>query len=237
MKIVINNSATITTKHIKKAYTYKDTTVLNLDIEYPSITLPKDSVVSKRINTIYTLKANEFYSHVTREILPAAKSDFDYAQANSYPFNPYEAMMRYTVTLNDNCTLSTYTDQYEYTGGAHGNTIRTSNNWNLRNGKQIRLRDLFLHNLNYKEMLLKKIKDQAAQNLADNPGIYFDNYKELIVQNFNPDSFYLTEEALNIYYQQYEIAPYSTGIVVFSLPYKEIGLKRPNCKTKYNLVL
>lgn len=35
--------------------------------------------------------------------------------------------MEYTITYNDNCFLSYYNDKYEYTGGAHGMTVRSLN--------------------------------------------------------------------------------------------------------------
>ena len=48
---------------------------------------------------------------------------------------------------------------------------------------------------------------------------YFENYKELINKTFNPNSFYCTPEGISVYYQQYDIAPYSSGIREFLMPY------------------
>jgi hypothetical protein len=62
------------------------------------------------------------------------------------------------------------------------------------------------------------------------PGIYFDDYKKLIVENFNPQSFIITPDSLDFYYQQYDIAPYASGIIVFSIPYEDLGIPKPHCK-------
>lgn len=64
--------------------------------------------------------------------------------------------------------------------------------------------------------------------MAENPGVYFDDYRKLIAQYFNEEQYYLTPQGVAIYYQQYEIAPYSTGIVVFTVPYDVLGWK-PSC--------
>ena len=32
-----------------------------------------------------------------------------------------------------------------------------------------------------------------------------------------------------VYYQQYEIAPYASGIPVFEIPYADLGIEKPNC--------
>lgn len=231
-KNFVNNSANIVTKRIKKGFNYKDKLMVNVDIEYPNISLPKGYLVQAKINSNYSKIANSFYHYAANILLPNAIEQYENSIKLDYPFNPYEAVMKYTVTLNNNCTLSTYYDQYEYTGGAHGNTLRTSDNFNLQNADNIKLKDLFNTNVNYKNLLIKEIIIQADENLAKDPGIYFDDYKKLIIENFNENSFYLTEKAVNIYYQQYDIAPYSTGIVVFSIPYKNLEIKGPHCILK-----
>ena len=47
----------------------------------------------------------------------------------------------------------------------------------------------------------------------------FDDYPELLRSTFQAGNFYLTPEGIVIYYQQYDIAPYSSGITEFLLPF------------------
>lgn len=206
--------------------------MLNINIEYPIISLSKGHLVQIKINSNYIKIANNFYNYAVDTLLPNAIEQYESSIKQDYPFNQYEALMKYTVTLNNNCTLSTYYDQYEYTGGAHGITLRSSDTFNLQNGNIIKLENLFEDNLNYEDLLIKKIQTQADKNLLENPGIYFDNYKKLIVENFNKNNFYLTPKTVDIYYQHYDIAPYSTGIVVFSIPYENLKIKHPHCIIK-----
>jgi len=229
MKNSINTTANIVTRRIKRKFDHKKKVMLNIDIEYPHITLLKRSFAQMKININFFSIANKFHRYAMNTLLPNAIDQYEMALKNGYPFNAYEAIMKYTVTLNNNCTLSTYFDQYEYTDGAHGNTLRISTTHSLQTGKIIELKDLFKNVPNYKEVILKQIQIQADENLVKYPGIYFEDYKKLIVQYFNEDSFYLSPTTINFYYQHYDIAPYSTGIVVFSIPYEKAGIKSPQC--------
>ena len=39
----------------------------------------------------------------------------------------------------------------------------------------------------------------------------------MVIDNFNPKSFFITNKGVSVYYQQYDIAPYSSGIRVFEI--------------------
>ncbi|HCF50858.1 MAG TPA: DUF3298/DUF4163 domain-containing protein, partial [Syntrophomonas sp.] len=69
----------------------------------------------------------------------------------------------------------------------------------------------------YKTYIKKKIIEQ----IRENPDIYFDNYEELVEQTFNINSFYCTSQGVVVYFQQYDIAPYASGIREFLLPYNK----------------
>ncbi len=229
MKTFVNNKANIITKKIEKVFNYKDAIVLKVNIEYPYITIIKDYNAQNKINGKFRNVANILYSYAVTTLLPNAIEQYDSSIEHDYPFNPYESFMRYTVTLNDDCMLSTYYDQYEYTGGAHGITIRLSNTFNLQTGNILTLKDFFKNTPNYIDIILKEIENQADENISKNAGIYFANYKKLIIENFNEDYFYITKSTIDFYYQQYDIAPYATGIVVFSIPYEKLEIKKPHC--------
>ncbi len=102
-----------------------------------------------------------------------------------------------------------------FQGGAHGNTKRESQNWNLQNGKQIPLKDLFPNNPYFMIDILKEINCQIATQLESGENDYFDNYCQLVLENFNPHNFYLTPKGITLFFNQYEIAPYSSGIPTF----------------------
>lgn len=60
--------------------------------------------------------------------------------------------------------------------------------------------------------------EQTAERLKTDPGIYFEDYRKLLQDTFNANSFYIQPGRVVIYYQQYDIAPYSTGLPKFYVP-------------------
>lgn len=233
MKYPVTRSAVVTERNLKKAFLYDSNVMLTLDISYPEITLEGNRMAQRRINAYYQDVANQFYHYASDKMLLDAIDNYKMSIINDFPFHAYDAVMKYTVTYNERCHLSTYIDQYQYTGGAHGLTMRTSENWSLQTGRRIRLQDLFGPGEDYTKLIQTQIILQAEKNYQENPGIYFDNYRELIVQYFNPNSFYFTPNGVTFYYQQYEVGPYASGIIEFTIPYAHLGIRPPHCMGVY----
>ncbi|QIB69308.1 DUF3298 and DUF4163 domain-containing protein [Aminipila butyrica] len=220
--------ATTHTEEINCQFKYDNIDMLALTIKYPIVTTPNNSCAGEKINNQISMQVDEYFEYAANTLYQQAMEDYADSLKNNFPFYGYEAYMEYTITYNDNCFLSLYTDKYEFTGGAHGNTTRTSNTWELCGGSNIYLSDFFKPSTNCTLLLTQEIIAQAEGNLKENPGIYFDNYKELIIRNLSCHNFYMAPSGITIYYQQYDIAPYSTGIVEFTIPYATIGWA-PSC--------
>ncbi|MDW5300529.1 MAG: DUF3298 and DUF4163 domain-containing protein [Sedimentibacter sp.] len=214
--------ANINMKKIEQTFDYNSIEVLKFTIKYPVISMKYNPKAEWLINNQIAMSVSEYIRYADC-LYQQAVNNYKYSQTNGFPFNPYEAYMEYTVTYDENCFLSAYVDKYEFTGGAHGNTIRSSDTWELCSGMQLPLYSFFTPGTNYRHLLTEEITKQAEYNLEQNPNIYFDDYKSLILKNFNQNSFYLTPQGMVIYYRQYDIAPYSTGIVEFLIPYATIG--------------
>lgn len=215
--------ANIIMREINRTFRHNNINMLTLTIKYPIVNVHNNPIAERKINGQIKMQVDDYFKYVSTTLYNQAIDTYKDSLENNFPFHSYEAYMEYTITYNDNCFLSLYIDKYEFTGGAHGNTIRTSNTWELCTGENIYLYCFFKSGTDYKLMLTDEMGRQAEKNLADNPDIYFDDYKELIVKNFNQDSFYMSPNGITIYYQQYDIAPYSTGIVEFTIPYCVIG--------------
>ncbi|MDF2821033.1 MAG: hypothetical protein K0R15_1474 [Clostridiales bacterium] len=225
LQIPINYKAEIISREFQKIFSYKSFDLLNLDISYPEIFLYHNLTAQDNINYYYQQEAYKFIDYAITVLRQNAIALFPL-------FSPYDAVMKYTVTLNETCLLSTYFDQYQYAGGAHGSTLRSSSNWNLNTGAEITLKDLFDDMDNYTQFVIKQIISLADQQMSLEEPIYFEDYKTLILKNFNPKSFYITPTGLTIYYQQYEVAPYAGGIREFNLSYESLGISKPGCTIK-----
>ncbi len=215
-------------REFERKFGYQESTVLKTAVK--SFVLKSPEGWGKlAINRVLSQQLHNFMQKNIDTLLPQSIRGYIYAQNNNFPFHPYESYLVYTITFNKNCLLSFYYDEYIYTGGAHGNTTRFAKTFNLIKGNNIPLSAFFNKNTNYTEALIRSITKQAEQRYQENPGFLFEDYKELIKKNFNENSFYLTKDGLVIYYGQYEIAPYSSGIVEFVIPYTELEIP-PTCE-------
>lgn len=219
-----NNCVDLYSNQIHEHFKFNETEILEANISYPQINLPSSLIIQNFVNNYYLKIANDFYKYASTELKSYARETFQYRIENKYPFMSYEAVMNYVVALRENCLLSTYIDQYQYAGGAHGSTVRSSNSWNLQTGHIIELKDLFPQDTAYIPLIIEQITEIANQQIKNNEFIYFEDYKELIPKYYNPKSFYLTPTDLIVYYQQYEIGPYASGIIEFRIPYNQLGI-------------
>ncbi|MCI8519423.1 MAG: DUF3298 and DUF4163 domain-containing protein [Clostridia bacterium] len=155
--------------------------------------------------------ALELKNRSENELYQSAVESYKFNKENGYPIMVYEVYRNFKVTYNMYDFVSLYIDEYTFTGGAHGNTIRTSQNWNLYQNCMIPLEDFFPNNPYFMINILKEINEQ----IANDSEIYFENTCNLVLDTFNPRSYYLTQKGIVIYFQQYDIAPYSSGIREF----------------------
>lgn len=213
---------------IQEEMYYKHELILSYEIHFPQFILKRYQQNLDKINKYYKIRALKYQQYCVHNLFKMALKQYEYDTKNNYPIRKFEAFINYTITYNSNCTLSLFFDQYEYTGGAHGITIRTSNNWDIKNGRLITLQEMFIPVFNYKAYILEEIYRQIEEQ-EKYKDILFDDYKELIVNTFNQDSFYLTEKGIVIYFQHYDIAPYSSGIIEFLIPYDRKVVLKPIC--------
>ena len=206
---------TVNTIVIEDDMKYNGETVLTYKIEYPEFKSSQYQMSIVAINTFYKKKALEYQNYCKNELFKTAVEQYKDDIENNFPVHVFEALVVYKLTYNMACIISLYFDKYEYTGGAHGNTVRYSQTWNLQKYSKITLSQLFNCSLDYKEYILRQVEEQIKKD----PSIYFDEYEKLIAETFNEDSFYCTPQGIVVYYQQYEIAPYSSGIREFLIPY------------------
>ncbi|MGI6745558.1 MAG: hypothetical protein BWY46_01619 [Firmicutes bacterium ADurb.Bin300] len=208
--------AYITMRELKRDFYYDDILMISFSSSYPQLRYRRKET-EKRVNSWYLFNVRRFLRYTESVLFRMAVEQYKEAIKNDFPFRTFSAVLNYTITYNSDKLLSLYGDRYEYTGGAHGSTKRISDTWNLTKGRLLPLSSFFPLRPNYQEYIINQIIEQANADMQENPYIYFDNYQELIKENFNPQNYYLTGEGIVIYFQQYEIAPYATGIPEFTV--------------------
>ncbi len=204
---------------LEKELYYNDTVILKYKIEYPQLTKVRYRYGMRKFNEYNYNKAIELQEYCETELFKEAKELYDYNQENDYPVMVYEIILDYEITYQNHSVISLYTDEYMFLGGAHGNTKREGQNWNLQTGRQIILKELFPNNPYYIIDILKEINCQIAEQIEKGENYYFENYCALVQENFRLENFYMVAEGVTVFFNQYEIAPYSSGIPTFKIKF------------------
>ncbi|MGL5712291.1 MAG: DUF3298 and DUF4163 domain-containing protein, partial [Paraclostridium sp.] len=195
------------------------------NIKYPYLKI-KDNYINKEdiptkiidnINIQISNTINEFKNKIKKTSEDYKKTYEKEDKKDQYPKYQYEAISDYKIEFNKSNILSIPLTMYEFTGGAHGLTTIKSFNYDVSTGKEIKLKDLFKENSNYKEVINKHISEEISKN----PSVYFvgeEGFKGIS----DIQTFYIDDEGLVIYFSLYDIAPYSTGIPTFTITWDEI---------------
>ncbi len=203
----------INTNILENNLFYNGEMILKYHIEYPSI---KENGYEEGIlnfNHYNKELAIELKNKSEMELYKEAIETYKYNKENGYPTMVYEVYRNFNISFNQGNIVSLYIDEYIFTGGAHGNTIRTSQNWNLLFGRMFPLETVFPNNPYFIIDILKQINEEISKN----PEIYFENSCVLVLDTFDSNNFYLMPNSIIIYFQQYDIAPYSSGIRTFNI--------------------
>jgi len=204
------------TKPIDQEITITDLTIkenheiLKVDITFPLVQGVKDKQVEKKINQIIREDILNFKNQLqteSEEYLQSAKNE-------EWEIRKYEAFTTYTVHYQKDDLLSLSITYYSFTAGAHGFTLQRAYNYNLVNGEEILLSDILKEKKDSVEIINQEIKRQIELN----PQEYFS--EQSVFQSISEQQpFYLIEDGIVVYFGLYEIAPYSSGIRYFEIPY------------------
>lgn len=198
---------------------------LEYQINRPSFHYFSDSTFQNQLNTYYEQSIDRFKKTLAKE----AKKYYKEAEESGAPFHPYVANVDYKVTLQKPSLVSLYVNYYQYTGGAHGLYTWKANTFDLNEKKLLHLDDLFQKDGTYKDIIRTEIVRQIKQNER----IYFPDAAEKVM-SAKKFKYFLEPDHLVIYFPLYEIAPYSSGIPQFRIPYT---LLRDSLKPNYQNIL
>lgn len=198
----------------KKLY-YQGNVIVQYSIEYPQIISSPYDEGMQVFNYANRKKAQDLKEYAEEELYHQAKQVYESNKKHGYPIIIFELNLETKITYQKDDIVSLYQDEYTFTGGAHGSTVRTSQTWDLKLARLIELQDFYDKHSYYVIDILKQINAQIAERRKQEPSSYFDDYCQLVLEFFRFENFYLTKNGTVIYFQQYEIAPYSTGITTF----------------------
>ena len=185
---------------------------LEIDMKIPIINGLNNKFFQKGLNH----KIQKQQLCLKKTIEQDAVRNHQYAKKKGFPIIPYTLMTNYHVKSN-NKIFSLETTVYDYRGGAYDLTTNTYYNINTGKSKLIAIKDLFKPSSPYKEILNEEINKQIGERRSQG-AMFFDNEEGFKGIKDN-QSFYITEDGhLVIVFALYEIAPYASGIIEFTIP-------------------
>lgn len=200
---------------VEKELYYQGEVIVRYRIEYPEIINSYNKEGVQIFNHENRKMALDLKEYAEGELYEQAKQMYEYNKKNGYPIMIYELIRECTITYHQEQLISLYCDEYIFEGGAHGNTLRKSQNWNLEIAREIPLQAFSKGNPYYLIDILKQINNEIAKQIEKGTGNYFPDYCQLVLETFRLENYYLTPKGIVIFFQQYDIAPYSSGIPTF----------------------
>ena len=208
----------------------KNENCAEIKIEFPKVTFPVNKVVEEKINkSITKLFSQDIFGSTETSNFEVLMNGFiqDYESfKEEFPDVSQSWIVERTgeVKLNKANIFSIDYTEYAFTGGAHPNTFVSFKNFNLTNGEEITLDELFtlekqqeLTTIAEKEF--RKLKQMGPYDDLGSAGFWFENDKFSL-----NDNFLITENGLVFYYNNYEITAYAFGPTELEIPYAKIKM-------------
>lgn len=190
---------------------------LKMTVQYPQISGLSDTQVQDSINAVLKQAAMAAEDEGRQNAKEMAQS---IADGYSGAVTQVETDFNYVVKYNQDGLLSVVLSDYQYAGGAHGSTVQSSYTFDLSTGKNLSLSDLMLPDSGYAAYINSAIRTEIDRRVRTGVLYEFEEGKFTDIGT-NPE-FYLSENGLVFYFQQYAYFPYAAGIQEFLIPYADV---------------
>lgn len=212
---VMANSAPFSfrTKHL--SHKAKD---MEIKIQVPQLTEPKDYSGKKEMNSLLLKDARKRMHQIIKEIKMLQKEEMnDKLFIGHFEYNESYSIVN---SLEPYCTIQFL--RYQYNGGAHGLAEVQYITWNKKEHRVIELNDLFKEKIDYQSLINAQIKEQITVRELKGEAFFkgSDGFQGI---RSNQTFFINAQGDLVIVFNVYEIAPYTSGILYFSIPFNQIA--------------
>lgn len=147
-----------------------------------------------------------------------AIDDYLTAQATGDPFFDYVDTESYELTMESETRVSILRSHYSNSGGPYPTLYPLSDTFDLTTGARLTFSDLFTVSAQEaKERVLSALLSLNAEGAYSNTVL-----DETLLKNaFDQENFYLTEDALTVYFPDTEL-PRAVGVPTFAIPYTDL---------------
>lgn len=138
---------------------------------------------------------------------------------------PYFYSLTYNPQRIDQKVLSFYGDKVKFDGTAHAEKSRKGVSYDLTTGDVLTLASIMTTEAtaeNFCQLVLDGLADRAEGDFLR------EGYPEDVKQRFTADTtqdedWYFTTNGLCFYFDPYEIAPYTSGVIAVEIPYEKLA--------------
>jgi len=144
------------------------------------------------------------------------------AYTGSAGWTPYLYHNTYDVQRVDQSVLSIAGTSVEYTGAAHAEQTCMNANYNMITGEVLYLDDILIEG----QSSLPQLAIAALDKIQVEKRLY-DGYEDTVILRFNQDltadeDWYFSNAGLCFPFAPYDLAPYSSGVIVAEIPYEQL---------------
>lgn len=138
--------------------------------------------------------------------------------------NGWESELTLTAVRADETVLCLMQTDYSWLGGAHPNTYITGITYDTQTGKELSLKGIAKDYDGIYDYVLKKLAEE------NDPDMFFEGYEDTVKAmfyggdaNYGQVQWFLTNDGVTIWFNQYDIAPYAAGPVTVEIPFEKQG--------------
>ena len=144
----------------------------------------------------------------------------DYSESLEY-WSPYLSRITYDPVRLDSSIMSMYGSYVSYSGAAHAEATYRSVTYDLLTGSVLSLDDILTDSV-----VSEDIYKLVLENIKNDTSLYND-YENTVKSRFQKSfssekDWYLSDIGLCFFFSPYEIAPYSSGAIIATIPYENL---------------
>lgn len=203
---------------------------VTLSVQFPKVSNAANPEAAEKINAVIQSEAGAL-SNLT-EYEEWAKEDFHWRETleqedgQTFFWQPYEVEMSYSVERADEKVISFLFRNYDYIGGAHGGQALYGMTFDAQTGEKLTLEMLGESEQAVRDVVEPILMQQAEQiqeqfEKGERDIGLFEEYADYMPDVLTQESWYLTQDGMDVVANEYLIAPYATGPVTFHIPYEQ----------------
>ena len=205
----------ITDITVNENFKYSNGGTVTLSIQAPKLVSETYGENADVFNSLIATEVENLKNKYAKDIAADDTSEF-LGESN----NNIEYAMTYEVKKSSDAVVSVLLSIFSYTGGAHGHTVYKAVNFDLNSATSI---DMQYVTGVPSEEYLPFIREYIINKMKNEPDdTYFSTDDDAISDSSIQEQFYITESGITVFFQEYEIASYASGIQKFEIPYNEL---------------